>query len=38
MSDQPHLKKHLGPREMKYKFVDIETLVADFLRDVEAMS
>ena len=29
--------KHLGPLEMKYKFVDIETLVADFLRDVEAM-
>ena len=29
--------KHLGLKEMKYKFVDIETLVADFLRDVEAL-
>jgi len=29
--------KHLGQRELLYKFVDIETLMADFLRDVEAM-
>lgn len=29
--------KHLGQRELRYRFVDIETLVADFLRDVEAM-
>lgn len=29
--------KHLGQREARYKFVDIETLMADFLRDVEAM-
>ena len=29
--------RHLGPRELTYRFVDIETLVADFLRDVEAM-
>ena len=29
--------KHLGPLEVKYTFVDIETLVADFLRDVEAL-
>lgn len=29
--------KHLGQRELAYRFVDIETLVADFLRDVEAM-
>lgn len=29
--------KHLGQRELSYSFVDIETLVADFLRDVEAM-
>jgi len=29
--------KHLGGRELLYEFVDIETLVADFLRDVEAM-
>lgn len=29
--------KHLGQRELPYKFVDIETLMADFLRDVEAM-
>lgn len=28
--------KHLGQRELQYRFVDIETLVADFLRDVEA--
>ena len=29
--------KHLGQRELRYKFVDIDTLIADFLRDVEAM-
>lgn len=29
--------KHLGQRELRYKFVDIDTLMADFLRDVEAM-
>ncbi len=29
--------KHLGQREWPYRFVDIETLMADFLRDVEAM-
>ena len=29
--------KHLGQRELPYKFVDIETLMADFLRDVEAL-
>ena len=28
--------KHLGTLEVRYKFVDIETLIADFLRDVEA--
>jgi uncharacterized protein DUF6516 len=28
--------KHLGPRELKYKFVDVNTLMADFLCDVEA--
>ncbi len=28
--------KHLGTFEVPYKFVDIETLMADFLRDVEA--
>ena len=29
--------KYLGQRELLYKFVDIETLMADFLRDVEAL-
>ncbi len=28
--------KHLGTLEVRYKFVDIETLMADFFRDVEA--
>jgi Family of unknown function (DUF6516) len=28
--------KHLGTLEVRYKFVDIETLMADFIRDVEA--
>ena len=27
--------KHLREREVRYRFVDIETLMADFLRDVE---
>ena len=27
--------KHLTEQEVPYKFVDIETLIADFLRDVE---
>lgn len=27
--------KHIDEREVPYKFVDIETLMADFLRDVE---
>lgn len=27
--------KHLGGVETTYRFVDIETLMADFLRDVE---
>ena len=29
--------KHFAEQEVSYKFVDIETLMADFLRDVEAM-
>jgi hypothetical protein len=29
--------KHVGQRELQYKFVAIESLIADFLRDVEAM-
>ena len=28
--------KHFAEQEVSYKFVDIETLIADFLRDVEA--
>ena len=28
--------KHLGEIEVAYRFVDIDTLMADFLRDVEA--
>lgn len=27
--------KHVGGRELKYRFTDIDTLVGDFLRDVE---
>lgn len=27
--------KHIGGREVTYRFVDIDTLVSDFLRDVE---
>jgi hypothetical protein len=30
--------KHLGGRELRYRFKDIDTLVRDFLRDVEACS
>ena len=29
--------KHLGGRETTYHFVDVDTLLADFLHDVEAM-
>ena len=29
--------KHLAGRELTYQFVDIETLMADFFRDVEKM-
>ena len=29
--------KHFGGRETTYRFVDVDTLLADFLRDVEAM-
>ncbi len=29
--------KHLGNRELPYPFLDIDTLIADFLRDVEDM-
>lgn len=29
--------RRLGQPELAYRFVDIETLVADFLRDVEAL-
>ena len=28
--------KHLGARETTYRFVDVDTLLVDFLRDVEA--
>ena len=28
--------KHTGARETTYRFVDVDTLLADFLRDVEA--
>ena len=27
--------KHIGDREEEYRFVDAETLVADFLKDIE---
>ena len=30
--------RHLGERELKYRFTDIDTLVADFLRDVEKLA
>jgi hypothetical protein len=29
--------KHIGGREHKYRFIDIDTLVGDFLRDVEKL-
>ena len=29
--------KHLRVREMRYRFVDVDTLIRDFLGDVEAM-
>jgi len=29
--------RHLGTRQLKYRFVDVDTLVIDFLRDVEAI-
>ena len=28
--------KHVGGRETTYRFVDVDTLLVDFLRDVEA--
>ena len=28
--------KHAGARETTYRFVDVDTLLADFFRDVEA--
>ena len=28
--------KHFGQLELRYKFIDIKTLIADFFRDVEA--
>ena len=28
--------KHFGARETTYRFVDVDTLLVDFLRDVEA--
>ena len=30
--------RHLGERELKYRFTDVDTLVADFLRDVEKLA
>jgi hypothetical protein len=30
--------KHLGGREYNYRFIDIDTLVGDFLRDVEKLA
>lgn len=30
--------KHIGAREHRYRFTDIDTLVADFLRDVEKLA
>jgi hypothetical protein len=27
--------KHIGGREHRYRFIDIDALVGDFLRDVE---
>ena len=30
--------KHIGNRELRYRFKDIDTLVDDFLRDVERLA
>lgn len=30
--------KHMGGRESRYRFTDIDTLVSDFLRDVEKLA
>ena len=30
--------KHIGQREAEYRFTDIDTLVSDFLRDVEKLA
>lgn len=30
--------KHLGGREWRYRFTDIDTLIADFLNDVEKLA
>jgi hypothetical protein len=30
--------KHIGGRQYKYRFTDIDTLVGDFLRDVEELA
>ena len=30
--------KHIGARELEYRFTDIDTLVGDFLRDVEKLA
>ena len=30
--------RHFGGQELKYRFTDIDTLVADFLRDVEKLA
>lgn len=30
--------RHIGGRELKYRFTDIDTLVGDFLRDVEKLA
>jgi len=30
--------KHIGGREYKYRFTDIDTLVGDFLRDLEKLA
>ena len=29
--------RHLGARQLRYRFVDVDTLVKAFLRDVEAI-
>ena len=30
--------KHIGEQEAEYRFIDIDTLVSDFLRDVEKLA